>query len=102
MKIKRPARTVSKYVGKVGEIERHLIAKDAKRTQWDQHDRSEADAAAALVSMAFPMHVLHVLCQNDQWLAIKWDSNSRWNVNSTTCSALAVRFRHVKLWQFIA
>jgi hypothetical protein len=34
--IKRPAWTVFKSVGKVGEIERHLVAKDTKRTQRDQ------------------------------------------------------------------
>jgi hypothetical protein len=34
--IKRPAWTVFKSVGKVGEIERHLIAKDTKRTKRDQ------------------------------------------------------------------
>jgi len=31
--IKRPAWTASENVGKVGEIERHLIVKDTKRTQ---------------------------------------------------------------------
>jgi hypothetical protein len=46
--IKRPAWTVFKSVGKVGEIERHLIAKDTKRTQRDQHGRSEHDAGSCL------------------------------------------------------
>jgi hypothetical protein len=60
--IKRPAWTVFKSVGKVGEIERHLIAKDTKRTQPDQHGWSEHNAAAALVSMALPMSRVRVLC----------------------------------------
>jgi len=74
--IKRPAWTASENVEKVGEIERYLIAKDTKRTQRDQHDRSEVHRQLPWFR-SLPMPLVHVLCQNDQWLAREWDSNSR-------------------------
>ena len=64
--ITRPAWTVS---NKRWESWRNRTASNCeghKRTQRDQHGRSEHDAAAALVSMALHVSSVRVLCQNDQ------------------------------------
>jgi hypothetical protein len=60
-------------------------------------------------STRFPMWMKQTFGLTDRrWITIKHThfracnesgiSNSRWNVNSRTCSALAVRFTHVRLW----